>query len=383
MTDSPRLWPIALCFAWLGLFWGSWAVATLDIERFVGVGIAGFGAVISVALVGGAGANLIAGPLVERWGTGPALARAMALSGVLILVLAVITSRVAFVAVFAVAVAATGLTDVAMNVGATAALGSRPGHLARFHALFNVGVIAGALTTAPLIAAGLSWRWAWGLDASIALALAVIAARVPLPAGAAGERFNPLGGLLILWREGLIGLALVFAASALAEGGIDTWGVLFLRSQLALSVLVGSGAYVIGHSLATMARAVIGPGAGGLGASRGAALGGAVASLGLALEATSTTPILSAAGLAVAVIGVSLCWPLLLAVSSRASERPGLVVGGLSTAGYLGLLVGPSIVGALSAGLGLRTGLWALATFALMPAAGMRWTGRSRASQFP
>src|SRR5579859_608236 len=96
VTKNPKLWPVAACFAWLGLFWGGWAVATLDIERFLCLGIAGFGAVISVVVGAGVGANLMAGPLVERWGTGPILACAIGVSGILIFILTLMRSPLAF-----------------------------------------------------------------------------------------------------------------------------------------------------------------------------------------------------------------------------------------------------------------------------------------------
>ena len=42
-----------------------------------------------------------------------------------------------------------------------------------------------------------------------------------------------------LRHEGLVVLALVFAASAMVEGGIATWGILYLRGHLGLGVLAG------------------------------------------------------------------------------------------------------------------------------------------------
>jgi hypothetical protein len=69
----------------------------------------------------------------------------------------------------------------------------------------------------------------------------------------------------------------------------------------------------------------------------------------------------AALGLAVAAIGAATYWPLLSAVTTRASDRPGLAVGGVSAAGYLGFLAGPPIVGAIAEGAGLRAGVLALA----------------------
>ena len=60
--------------------------------------------------------------------------------------------------------------------------------------------------------------------------------------------------LVGLRHEGLTVLALVFAGSAMVEGGVATWGVLYLRAHDGLGVIAGVGAYVVGNSLATLTR---------------------------------------------------------------------------------------------------------------------------------
>src|SRR5207237_5748858 len=73
---------------------------------------------------------------------------------------------------------------------------------------------------------------------------------------------------------------------------------------------------------------------------------------------------LVADGLFMVAAGVSVVWPLLLAHATRARERPGLVVGGVSAVGYLGFVIGPSVVGWTAAAFGLRGGLVILAVAA-------------------
>ena len=164
----------------------------------------------------------------------------------------------------------------------------------------------------------------------------------------------------------------------MTEGGIDTWGVLFLRSRLAASVLVGAAGYIVGQSLATAARAGIGPSLGAIGGSRGAAVGAGVAAGGLALELTAPVAGLAAVGLGMAVIGICACWPLLMSHAGSGSERPGAVVGGVTTAGYLGILVGPVAVGAVSSVGGLRAGLALITAAALLAAVGSWRLSRTR-----
>jgi MFS family permease len=94
-----------------------------------------------------------------------------------------------------------------------------------------------------------------------------------------------------------------------------------------------------------------------------------LAGVGLLVEATATSSAPAAIGLGAAAVGAAVYWPLLLAHASQGSDRPGLVVGGLSAAGYVGFLAGPPIVGWVAQATDLRWGLGVLGGAALVGAA--------------
>ena len=149
-----------------------------------------------------------------------------------------------------------------------------------------------------------------------------------------------------LRHEGLVVLALVFAASAMVEGGIATWGILYLRKNLGLGVLAGVSAYVVGESLATFARIGGGPMIGGLGyAARGRRSARRSRPAGIATEALCGVAGIAAAGLAAAAVGISVVWPLLLADVNNEARHPALAIGGITACGYLGMVAGPPLVG--------------------------------------
>jgi len=248
-----------------------------------------------------------------------------------------------------------------MNVAASAAMADAPGRLLRFHALFNAGAVTGAGVTALLTHSGVSWRVVWAGIAVGALVLALVVARTDLPAGEPGEHVSIRDGLAALSRAGLVRLAVVFALAAMVEGGIDTWGVLFLRSKLAIGVLAGAAAYVAGQALATTARASAGGLARGIHSGRGASLGAILAGAGLLTEALSPVAVVAGMGLAAAAVGISMCWPLFLAEATAGEERPALLVGGITAAGYVGFVAGPPVVGWVSSAWGLKVGLVLLA----------------------
>jgi len=358
VTVSVR--PVAACFIGFGVFIGGWAVLAADLERALHLGHGGFGALLAVALAGSAVVNGAAGSLAERWGTSTTLARCLVAWSVAVLCISAAPRPWALGVACVVTLGLGGAVDVAMNVAAAAAYTDRPGALVRFHACFNGGAVIGAIIAGLLVHIGVSWRWSFVGTAAIGLVNAFVCSRASLPAGEAGDAQGPLHALRTIRAERLLGLALVFACGAMVEGGIDTWGVLVLRERLGATVLVGAGAYLAGQAVATLARVTLGPAAGAWGSVRGLALGGGLASIGLALVALA--PAWGAVvGLAAAAAGISVCWPLLVSQASSGLERPAAVVGGVTAIGYLGFVVGPPVIGALAGLVGLRSALLALA----------------------
>lgn len=360
--------PLRATFLAFGFFWGTWAVVALDVQRFLEFSDAQLGLLLAATVFGGALANAAGGVLSERHGTGTILPAALLTWGLLVCALAATTQRIGFCLVFLLAVSAGGLVDVSMNVAATAALGSMPGRLLRMHALFNAGALIGAGVSGLLLSHDVSYRVMWAAISAIAVALAAWCRTANLPAGERGEHHTVRQGFHALRAEGLTLVAIVFAIGALIEGGVGTWGVLFLRAHLGLAVAAGAGAYVAGQLLATVARSSLGWTAEHLGERRGAQLGLALAGVGLLIEAASTSSWLAAIGLGAAAVGSAVYWPLLLAFASRGGDRPGIVVGGLSAAGYVGFLAGPPVVGWIAEATDLRWGLAALGAASLVGA---------------
>jgi len=174
--------------------------------------------------------------------------------------------------------------------------------------------------------------------------------------------------LIGLRHEGLTVLAFVFAASAMVEGGIATWGVLYLRAEVGVGVLAGVGAYVVGNVLATITRVSSNSVVRALGTRRTVALGASITAAGITLEVLCHVPVIAATGLALASLGISVVWPLLIADVSNEARHPALAIGGVTAAGYLGMVAGPPIVGLVAGAFGLSAGLMLLAAAAVFVA---------------
>lgn len=376
--------PVGASFAVLGLFMGAWSVATPEVERALAGGPGRLGAVLSGALVASAVVNTLGGALAERRGTTAALRLALATWAVVLVAGASVPApwgvALGIVVVFSVG----GGVDVVANVAATAGLAARPGRLVRLHSVYDVGGAAGAVVVAVLLgAAGTSgWRWAWAVTAAAIVVVLATTRGVELPAGNVGRRIGMTEGFRVLHADGLVRVAVAFALAAVVEGGVATWGVLQLRGQLDAGLLVGAGGASMGYVVAVLARLSASRVDTAAAARRAVVVGAATSAAGLAVLAVVDQVVVAAVGLVAAAGGVSVCWPLLMSEVGRGRERPGAVVGAVTTSGYLGSVIGPVAVGAVAAWRGVGTGLVLLAGCAaavpvLLVRRGPRHRGRS------
>jgi len=360
--------PVAVAFFVFGVFAGGWAVATVDVERTFHLTDTGLGVLLAAGIIAATAVAAIGGAITDRWGAGRSLTRALVVWGAFLALEAAAPHLLLFVPAFMVAMAAGGLVDVVMNIVAADVLAHDAGRLVRFHGLFNGGCVAGAAVTGVALRLGASWRAVWVGVAIVGVVTGIVTRRARIPEPERFDHASMLRALAGLRHEGLLVLALVFGASAMVEGGIATWGILYLRGHLGLGVLAGVSAYVAGEGLATLARLGGGPMVGAMGSRRAVVVGATLAAVGISTEALCGAAGVAAAGLAAAAVGISVVWPLLLADVNNEARHPALAIGGVTACGYLGMVAGPPLVGTLSGLFGLRTGLLVLAAIALFVA---------------
>jgi len=333
-------------FVTFGLFWGSWAVMLFDIQRAFSLSDAQTGVLLAVAIAVAGASSAVMAHLADRVGARRLLWIALFAWAALLCVLALTTEKWAFAVVLVLVEVAGGSIDTAMNAEASHRLVGKPSALVRLHSLFNVGAIA--------LAVG---GWALRHDPG------------PAPAEPAqsdeAAALSTVHPLRRLRRDGLLVLLAIFALAEVTEGGVDTWGVLYLRNHLATGVLLGAGAYVVGQLVAATTRGAGGPLLGRLSTRHALIAGGCVAGGGILLESLTSFSGLAALGLALGAGGASLFWPLVMSTVSRLASQVVSAVGTFTAAGYIGWVAGAPIVGWVSQSLGPARGLQVLALAAL------------------
>lgn len=362
--------PVRASFVLLGMFWGSWAVVIADVQRTFHLSDGTLGALLAVAIGVAGVTGAVLGHRAERWGTGPMLAGSLSAWAVLLVAAGVARPWPVFAACFCAAEVAGGCVDTAMNAAASRRLAGRPGALVRFHALFNTGALGGAAVAGVVIGLGGSWRWLWPMFALGVVAVGLWSRRTQAAAAperaardvaAQGADLSPLARLR---ADGLLLFLFVFAMAEIAEGGVDTWGVLYLRTHLASGVLLGAGAYVVGQSVAATTRGAGGPVLGRLTARSALVVGGLAAATGILVESLSPAAVAAACGLALGAGGASLFWPLVMSQVTGQASRATAAVGAFTAAGYVGWVAGAPVVGWISDTWGPSRGLQLLAVMA-------------------
>jgi MFS family permease len=354
----PRRGSTLAGFAALGLFWGAWAAVLPSVQVATGTSKGALGIAMLFGALGSIPAMLlVAGPAVDRFGAravaggGAAFAAAVTLPGLA-------TSLPVLIVTLAVTGAASGLLDVGINASAArieAGTGKRLMPLA--HALYSVGVLTGAVGAGLARGAGAGREPILLGVAALIAATAVLLGRdhaPPAPSAAPGR---------IRFEHALLVLGLVCAAAFVVEGGIEGWSALFLERQLHAGPSVsGLGPGVFGGAMALgrffgqgsrlTDRALLGGGA-------------AVAAVGCVLAAAAPNAPVALAGFALGGAGIGLNAPIVFGIAGR---KAATAVATVTTIGYVGLLVGPPLVGGIAQAASLRVSFVVLAVIAAVVA---------------
>jgi fucose permease len=354
-----------VAFVATGAWYGCWAISGADIEHELDISHGGYGALLAVAFTLMAAGHYAGGRIAERFG----LPRSLAVLAV-VQSIAVVVTGLAGGTAFAIALIGLSLFSGATNTVMNAAIVTGdPAFVVRFHAWFNCGALLGAAATAVVAETDHEFRVAWVTVGVVSALCALVASRdlVTTRVAIPGPRSSTQLRDLVSARP-LVLIASLFLLETAVEASVDTWGVLSLRDELGASVLVGASAFVAGQVLAIVARAAIGPRL-GTDSRRGSAAAATMAAAGRAVVGVTSSARLGAVGLALAVMGMAVCGPLLLARAARGIDQPASVVGAVQAAAMPGFIAGPLVAGLVADGAGVDAAMVVLSIGALILAA--------------
>jgi len=354
-----RRGPILAAFFALGLFWGAWAAVLPSVQEATGISKGALGFAMLFVTVGSLPAMLfVAGPLVDRFGV-RAVALTCAAFAATTTLPGLATSLPLLIVALALAGAGSGALDVAINASAArieADAGTRLMPLA--HGLYSVGVLVGA------VGAGLA-RGAGSGREPILLVVAGLIGAIALWVGRERGEITHVETRGLRFGRALVWIGIVAAAAFVVEGGMETWSALFLERQLHSQPSVsGLGPGIFGASMA-LGR-FFGQAAGRIPDRVLLGGGSALAAVGCVVAATAPNAPVALAGFALGGAGISLNAPVIFGVAGR---KAATAVATVTTLGYVGLLVGPPLVGGIAQLTSLRVSFVVLAVVAAAVAA--------------
>ncbi|HKK79922.1 MAG TPA: MFS transporter, partial [Phaeodactylibacter sp.] len=177
------------------------------------------------------------------------------------------------------------------------------------------------------------------------------------------------GSALALPPKALLGLAFIGFCIMIGEGAIADWGAIFLHKEAGASTAFASLGYA-GFSLSM----AVGRFAGDsirlkLGSTRPIAVGSLIGAAGIALTVMSAHPVIGILGFTIVGLGFSTVVPL---VFSAAANTKGVDVANgiaaVASAGTIGFLIAPPLIGMISEAWGLSYGMGFVALLALSAA---------------
>jgi MFS family permease len=373
LTEHRRaFWGIMACFLVHGLVVSTWVSRIASVKSALHLGDGALGLALLGTAIGSVTAIPISGALVVRHGS-RLIARCTAAGfclSLLAIPLAHDTATLFAALLFYGAMA--GANDVAMNAQAVATeklLGTPA--ISRFHAMFSIGGIAGAIAGAFIVGRGVPTAAHLVGAAAVFLMFALTATRLLADTRArTAARVATAPPARFRLPVALFALSAIGFCIFLSEGAIADWTGVFLHQVLGAS----AGLAPVGYAVFSAAMAIFRLSGDSITLRIGRAAtirwGGAIAAAGLSFALLVHSPYWALAGFAAAGAGFSCIVPLVFAAGGRIPEvSEGAGVATVSGFGYLGFLVGPPAIGFLSELTSLRVGLFLLVLLSAAAAA--------------
>jgi MFS family permease len=366
-----------------GAVFANWVALIPSVQQHLRLTTGTLGLALLGSAVGSLLAMPLAGGLISRLGSRRVVVGAgLAYCAALLLPVLAPSSPALFLALVVFG-AGQAATDVAMNAQGIA-VEARHGRplMSSFHGLWSLGGLAGAATSGALAAGGMA-PLPHALGAAVILAAALFGATRPLLSQESDGATR--GPAFVRLTPPLLGLGIVGFCALMAEGSIGDWSALYLRGSLAAAPGLATAGYATFTLTMTVGRLTGDWITARLGPVVLVRLGGAllVVGLGGALAIGRLGATLVGFGL----VGFALAniVPIIFSAAGRTTRlAAGPAIAAVSSASFLGFLVGPPAIGLTADHLSLRGGLGLVAALGVLiallaPAVGTREAqGRER-----
>ena len=351
---------------------GTWGTRIPAIKHHVGIGNGQLGIAFSGLAIGLVVGTRVAGGVVDRFGSRPAIRVAIVVLCAVLIGPALADTLAALTAALFVLGAIGGFLDVAMNAHTVVVeRGYGRPIMSSLHALWSVGLLIGALTGAGAAALGLDPRLHFGIVAAALLLPSLLALGGLLAAGAdlvpEEAKLAPAFAKPPLLLPAVLLLGLVAFSSFVGEGAAGEWSAVYLHDSLHTSAGVAATAFAAFSSTMAACRFASDRLQARFGPVALVRAGSLIAAFGLGFALMIHAPAAAIIGFALLGVGFAPVVPITFSAAGNTGLGPtGVILGRVVTMGYVGSIVGPIMIGAIAHATGLRAALFLLVLLAFV-----------------
>ncbi len=297
-----------------------------------------FGALIALPLTGW---------IISRTGSSK-LIRFSALGDCIILPFMVFSPNI-YLTMFALSIfgLCNGMIDVSMNSQAVE-IEKRFGRpiMSSFHAMFSLGGLVGAGMASLMLGLGVTPIQYVGYISGLMLIIFIIAQFYFLPNK---ETIVPQSENEHKWtfpKGNLLFLGIIALLVLMSEGAMADWSAVYMMDVMKTDIAVAAIAYAAFSLTMTIVRFLGDFLTARLGPTLITRLGGAISASGLIIVVLSPWNWLVIIGFSLVGIGVANAVPVIFSAAGNTTKAsPGVGIAAVSTAGYMGFLAGPPLIG--------------------------------------
>ncbi|MBU9578444.1 MFS transporter [Ralstonia mannitolilytica] len=372
---SPRRLPLSARAATMALFFvngatfATWGIHIPTVKARFGLSEASLSLAMFMVAAGAIVAMKFAGSWAARIGTRRASVQAGVAFGVMTALIMLMPTYPTLLAVLLLFGITNAGFDVAMNAqAATVEANHHKPIISSLHGMFSLGGMAGAAAGGVLLELGVPPAVHCGGMALVTMATALCAGPFMLPdhVHAEGEPAHPTTGRTLF----VLGLLAFFGL--VGEGAMYDWTTVYMREIAQSPEGIASAGYAAFSGGMALARFGGDVARGHWGNMRVLRASGVLATAGILLALLWPAPAAVLAGFGLMGVGAANMVPIFFITASRLPGVPAAEgIAAVARFAYVGLLVGPVIIGLIAHRLDLRWGLSVVAlTMALIAAAG-------------
>lgn len=330
-------------FLALGLAISAWAVLVPFAKARLGVNEAELGLLLLLVGTGAIVSMPFAGWLTGKYGCRKTLVVSTTVFMLSLVGLAGVSSPWAFGLSLFLFGASSGVVDVGMNIQAILVEKERKrSMMSGLHGMYSVGGFFGALVISALLNLGLS-----PLSAILCLTISLIAglllmARYLFPYGHESKNRKsfafPRGSILML--------GVLCFIMYMGDGVVLDWGALFMTTTKSIPADTAGLSFAIFSVAISIGRLFGDRLVEWLGIRKVMTGSGIIAAIGFFIVMEAPSAWIAFAGFVVVGLGAANLIPLLFTIASRQKKMPvPQAISSVTTLGYLGLLIGPAMMG--------------------------------------